>query len=963
VSAENFITRAHAKAYDITTLPGTKIGVQVTSELPTTIGTTNVTFTTENGTSITVQAEVFNTVSEENEEAINANNFAIALADVSVENFIARSNVKAYDIKTLPGAEIAVRVSSELPTTIGTANVTFTTENGTSITVQAEVYNIVSDENEEAINANNFAIALADVSEENFIVRSNAKAYDITTFPGAEIAVYMSTELPTTIGTADVTFTTDKGTNITVQVEVFNAVSDENKEAINANNFVVALADVSAENFIVRSNAKAYDINTLPGTEIAVHVGSELPTTIGTHVVTFATDKGTSMSVQVEVFNKVNHVEKEAMNASDFAIALRDVSAENFIARSHAKAYDITTLPAVEIAVQMTSELPTTTGNHAVTFTTVKGTSITVQVYVFDQVSDENQEAINAQDFIISLADAAEHDKVITFAQAVGYDLSNLTDVANNKVAITTINWTPELSGVGVYDVTFATAKGTSIQVKATVIETYITVEARDIILTVAEAKATNETDLLQRTAAKAETKSAGASASVSIAADEVEKITSVESGLQDASVITITGSDTTGDSIEAKVRVYIYDEVNDKNHEAINARDFVVALSDVSIESFMTQAQAKAYDITTLPGTEVPVKVTSKLPEAIGTYDVSFATAKGTTITVKVEVFNHVNDTNKEAMNAHDFAITLAEVSEEAFITKAGAKAYDVVAFPLLELTISVEGALPTTIGTHDVTFTTHSGTTMTVKAYIFTTIDETNKEAINAHDFEIMLGDVSEDNFVAKADAKAYSISRLPGAELTVFVSLPLPTSAGTYDVTFITARGTATTVKALVMNGEIEIKAQDVSFSSGEFTEFKQNNQLEGAILEKSKAKGYEVASGQEVTPLKVNLRDLMHVDMKPGQSHAVEIYYEYELSHHVGPQADDELMQTNEIGRASTTINVRIEDETVNEGAPLLPGLPITGEQVMEMLLIGMFILALSLCVLIISRRKREKEAQE
>jgi hypothetical protein len=122
VSAENFITRAHAKAYDITTLPGTEIGVQVTSELPTTIGTTNVTFTTEKGTTIIVQAEVFDTVSDENKEAINANNFAIALADVTAENFISRSNAKAYDITTLPGAEIAVRVNTELPTTIGTTN-------------------------------------------------------------------------------------------------------------------------------------------------------------------------------------------------------------------------------------------------------------------------------------------------------------------------------------------------------------------------------------------------------------------------------------------------------------------------------------------------------------------------------------------------------------------------------------------------------------------------------------------------------------------------------------------------------------------------------------------------------------------------------------------------------------------------------------------------------------------------
>jgi len=187
-----------------------------------------------------------------------------------------------------------VHVGSDLPTSIGTADVTFTTDKGTSITVQAEVFDTVSDENEEAINANNFAITLADVSAENFIARSDAKAYDITTLPGAEITVRVASELPTTIGMADVTFTTDKGTSITVQAEVFDTVSDENKEAINANNFAIALADVSAENFIACSNAKAYDITTLPGTEIAVRVSTELPTTIGTTNVTFTTAKGTS---------------------------------------------------------------------------------------------------------------------------------------------------------------------------------------------------------------------------------------------------------------------------------------------------------------------------------------------------------------------------------------------------------------------------------------------------------------------------------------------------------------------------------------------------------------------------------------------------------------------------------------------------------------------------------------------
>jgi len=239
---------------------------------------------------------VFNTVSDENEEAINANNFAIALADVTAENFIARSNAKAYDITILPGEEIAVGVASELPTTIGMADVIFTTDKGTTITVQAEVFNTVSDEHEEAINANSFAIALADVTAENFITRANAKAYDITTLPGVGIGVRVASELPTTIGTTNVTFTTEKGTSITVQVEVFNTVSDENEEAINANNFAIALSDVTTENFIVRSNAKAYDITTLPGVEIGVRVDSDLPTTIGTTNVTFITEKGTSIT-------------------------------------------------------------------------------------------------------------------------------------------------------------------------------------------------------------------------------------------------------------------------------------------------------------------------------------------------------------------------------------------------------------------------------------------------------------------------------------------------------------------------------------------------------------------------------------------------------------------------------------------------------------------------------------------
>ncbi|MDF9867850.1 hypothetical protein OKW22_001440, partial [Bacilli bacterium PM5-3] len=112
------------------------------------------------------------------------------------------------------------------------------------------------------------------------------------------------------------------------------------------------------------------------------------------------------------------------------------------------------------------------TKTFPVTFTSANGTKVTVDATIADAntvINEKNGEAIEAYDFKIKDSDVKglNKAKVISLAKGKAWNLSD-----KSKVAITKVNYSKIQAKKGVYPVTLATKKGTSIKVYAKVLET-----------------------------------------------------------------------------------------------------------------------------------------------------------------------------------------------------------------------------------------------------------------------------------------------------------------------------------------------------------------------------------------------------------------------------------------------------------------------------------------------------------
>ncbi|MDE8156411.1 SdrD B-like domain-containing protein [Erysipelothrix rhusiopathiae] len=308
--------------------------------------------------------------------------------------------------------------------------------NEVSITVNVEMFDEIDDNNNEAINAHDFNIKLSDVNDANLIIGADAKAYDISVSPKNPVGLTVVSPLPTTVGDHTVKFETAKGTSKEVKAHVFDDIDSVTKEAINGHDFNIKLSDVNDANLIAGADAAAFDVTTNTPVSVAIATVTHSITSVGDYPVKFETAAGTSKEVTAHVYDEINPINNEAINAHDFVIQLSYVNEANVKQLSGLKAFDLSVDPAVQLNNDdiNVSALPTTSGVHNITFTTAKGSSITVKAHVFDIVDNVNKIAINANDFSMLIDDVNE----AKFIENSGVEAFDVSDV-NNITPITDI--------------------------------------------------------------------------------------------------------------------------------------------------------------------------------------------------------------------------------------------------------------------------------------------------------------------------------------------------------------------------------------------------------------------------------------------------------------------------------------------------------------------------------------------
>jgi len=448
---------------NIIPIPITDINVVSSYIYPTTATPAHpVKFITTNGTEVEVNATVVTS-----NIAITANDYSINLATAqsSTEtDILVAAGVTA--VNTVTGVSATTNISASEVAKL--TNLTTAEPNGVVINIDAvdgsdsaskaiRVYIFDNITTDIAWVGHDFHLALEDVNDTNILTQSGVVAWDITN-PATPV-IYQPLVITHTITTAGngqpVTFTTGLE-SYTVNADIHTAgVVLPSNESIYANNFIIALADISEDNIKAYANVIAFDESTLPATPIAltdIAITSPLPTTIGVHNVTFALASGTNITVTAAVYNEFNIPAQEAISASGFAVELSEIATSDFKALANIQAMDTTdpTNPVdITTGVTITTPLPTITGLHQVTFTTATGlTSITVPVIVWENVPPTVDPTTNiildATGFSIALtdnnnltvADAITMAQVIAIETITGNDLTSSVTVDTDELAL-----------------------------------------------------------------------------------------------------------------------------------------------------------------------------------------------------------------------------------------------------------------------------------------------------------------------------------------------------------------------------------------------------------------------------------------------------------------------------------------------------------------------------------------------
>ncbi|TLG73776.1 LapB repeat-containing protein [Culicoidibacter larvae] len=723
-----------------------------------------------------------------NDEMIRAYPFTIHLSQVAAADFVALADAKAWDLES--GSIVPVSMSGNKPAIGGVFVVTFETAKGTSITVNVTVIDDVA------------PILTADSVMSYEVNTTKTEAEFLSDIHAAlnEPGTITSDFDPADLNTVGIYFVTVSGSDtagnhandIIVRVNVTdseNTVIDEaNAEMIAAYPFTINLSDVAAADFVTLANARGWSL--VDGSDVAVRLTSTKPTTGGTYPMTFATTKGTAITIDVTVVDNVPPV------------LTADVSFEYELGTSQADTGFLSDVNAtLDEPGTISSNFETVVNLNVVGvyFVDISGQDsagnasnvVSVRVAVLDGsntiINPTNEELIAAYPFSIHLSAVASAN-FVDLASAQAWSLADGSDVA-----VTMTSAKPTVGGV--HTVTFATTKGTSISVPVTVVDDVPPVLTADARIIYAKATVKDEAGFLVDV-------NAVLNESGTISSDFASVVDMNTAGVY---VVTLSGQDTVGNaSNQVSVRVVVTDGDNTKidpsYDEMIRAYPFTVNLSDVAAADFVTLAQARGWSL--VDGSNVAVSMTSTKPTAGGTYPVTFATSQGTSITVNVTVVDDVAPTlTADSSIAYEKGTVVSEAQFLADIHAVLDEPGTISSNIATVVDFNAVGVYTVTLSGADTAG--NASNVVTAQVVITdsdnTVVDNNNNEMIAAYPFIINLSDVETADFVALAQAQAWNLA--DGSNVAVTMTSSKPTSGGSYDVTFASAKGTSITVRITV------------------------------------------------------------------------------------------------------------------------------------------------------------------
>ena len=863
------------------------------SNIKASVGTYDASFSTDAGTIIGIKVIVQNNVTEDEDkgEAISANNFSISKSDVEsldLEKAIKLANAKAWkldDNKT--PVEITGFNKDNLKAEVGTYKVTFTTDAGTAATVDVYVQDTVVEGEKDAISANNFSVSVDEVkaglSDEKIIELANAKAWLIS--DGSEVEITVEHAIKAEKGTYTVIFTTVNGTKTAVDATVTdNGTEDEqNRERITANNIHIQkdkVASLDLNTAIKLAHATAKNIDTNEAVEITGFNKDNVKAQVGTYDASFSTAKGTKQNIKVIVSDVVVEDEKtgEGISANDFTISIEEAKAitlKDAIEKSGAKAFKLSDGSEVEIT-DFDHDIKAEKGTYTLTFKTAAGTQATVKVTVSDDVvvDEDTKEAISANDFTVGVNDVASLD-LATAVKLANAKAWNTEDYSS--VAITGFDKGDLKAERGTYDVTFSTDAGTSKSVKVTVMENSvvdddIVFSANNIRVSVEEVAGLDLAQAVRLSNAQA----------YRLDGSKVE-ITDFDKSAVEEKVGTYDATFTV-EGEKYPVKVIVTDAHKVENGEEISGYNFSIAAADVenlTLEKAVQLAGVHAYDIHN--GNEVAIVDFDKtnLKAEKGVYDVTFSTAKGTSVTVKATVTDNVtiDENTGEGISANNFSIGKAYIASRSDVLDldlavklANAKAWKLDTMESVPITGFDDSNIDAKLGTYEATFTTDAGTAQ--KVFVTVTdngmVNEDTKESITANNFSLQVGEVNDltlDKVIELSGAYAWNIETGAKVPVTSWNKYDLKDEVGDYEISVSTDAGTDAFVTVSVRdsavtdenNGE-HISANNIIIAKDQVTSLN----LAKAI-EMSNAVAYEIESH---TPVAITVFDNANIKAEVG-----------------------------------------------------------------------------------------------
>lgn len=676
-------------------------------------------------------------------------------------------------------------------------------------------------------------------------------------------------------------------------------------------------------------------------------------TKVGKYYVTYTLSGGTTKTVLVEIVS--GNIPVLTVNPKNIQLDLNAAAPD---VMDGVSAYDVEDLDLTAAITNNGSVTTTLKGVYTIDYSVTDNDYNTVtnfRKYLVDYVNppvENNNEAIVADDFTLTTTEAAAltHAQAESLAGAKAWSLLDGTDVSITNIDISQVQ-----ASKGVYDVTLATANGTSITVKAIV--DYVnppvvgdneSIIADDFSLTPAEAATLTETQAISMAGAKAWAHQTGAD--VAITSVDISKVQTGK-GVYDVTFATAKGT-----SITVKA---IVDYVNPPvvgDNESIIADDFILTADEAATltdEIAVQLAGAKAWEHQTGADVVISTVDISAVQATKGVYDVTFATAKGTSITVKAIVDYTLPPVagNNESIIADNFSLTEAEaaaLTEADALTLAAAQAWEhqtgaPVAIPSVDIS-----AVQPVKGVYDVTFTTAKGTSITVKAIVdYINIPVGNEdEMIIADNLSLTLAQaasLTESEAIDFASAYAWKITDGSQVPITTVDISQVQAVQGYYPVTFTTAKGTTITVQAVVGEHLVyyNVQGNDLTMTLSELQNQITNGSLEEYILDRSNAVGSKTdITGTYAMPVTADLTQLALVTNPASVAVELNIKHAATVSAVSAEEAEKEIIETN------ATILVHVIDDA---------DLPTTGGHELEVATIGVLLLAVS-AVIILKRKK-------